>query len=477
MEPNRHIAAPGQEPPHPEHDLEKHILSVCLSDEGHLTQALDAGLSDKDFFTPGYQMLFRRMVELARAGEPLNFANFYSSLTESEIAGAGGTGAMAELGNPDAAVMASLMFGTNVRRLMGWRKSRNAWVAAREMMAGIEAGQNPDEAMRPVREMAEAEADRVADRFVTGLDALQQMMDNIGAARKAGGLAGVTTGFPALDTLTSGLQPGKYYVLGARTSVGKTALALNLAVAAARAGKRALFVTAEMAPPELVERTASIVGRVSFAAWYTPGAQPTKEKIGQMANAVKLTRQLMRGMTTDTTPDGAQDATPSTTATMLDFMDVSGLSVEAVADAIRAAHRREPLALVIVDYLQLLGTDTARAASTTVDNLSTVSRTLRDLAKSLNIPLMALAQLNRDSSKAGRAPLMVDLKGCGQIEQDANVIFLLHRPEAELPADATEDERDKVRGVTFLNVAKNRAGRTGVINMRFTGETYTFQEL
>lgn len=480
MEPNTHNGMPGQQPPHPPQDLEKHLLSACFYDGECLGRALDAGLTDKDFFTPGYRVLFQRMRERYRAGDPVTFTDFYSSLTESEIAGIGGTAGLAELSQPNAITTVSTMFDTNVSRLMRWRKNRNAWEAAREMMAGIEAGQNPDEAMRTVRELAEAEANREADRFVTGLDAVRQMMVNLDAARKAGGLAGVTTGFPALDALTSGLQPGKYYVLGARTSVGKTALALNLAVAAARAGKRALFATAEMAPPELVERTASIIGQVSFAAWYTPGAQPTKEEIRQMTRAVQRTRMLMRGIHADSPQEAAQDvgnAPLDPTATMLDFMDVSGLSVEAVADAIRAAHRREPLALVIVDYLQLLGTDTARAASTTVDNLSTVSRTLRDLAKSLNIPLMALAQLNRDSSKAGRAPLMVDLKGCGQIEQDANVIFLLHRPEAELPADTPEDEREKVRGVTYLNVAKNRAGRTGIINMHFTGATYTFKEI
>lgn len=456
METNPKNIPPGQQPPHPPQDLEKHLLSACLLDEKYLTRALDVGLSDGDFFTPGYKVLFRRMQERYRAGDPVTFTDFYSSLTESEIAGIGGTAGLAELAQPDAIISVSTMFDTNVSRLMSWRKSRRAWEAAREMQAGIEAGQNLDEAMRQVRELVEDEADD-AGGYISGKDAFALAVHYLEAAVKAGGLAGVSSGFPSLDALTSGLQPGWYYVLGARTGVGKTAFAENIALNVARGGGRVLFVTAEMTPAELVQRAFSIAGQVSFAKWFTPEAMPSKEEMHNAAEAAKRVKRII---------DGAG----------MDFVDVAGRSVEAVADAIRAAHRREPLALVIVDYLQLLHSDTQRAQATEVDNLAAVSRSLRDLAKALGVPVLAVAQLNRDCTKNNRAPVVSDLKGSGQIEQDANVILLLHREEVGMSPEATDDEQEGVRGVAQIIVAKNRAGRTGAINMRFAGATYTFQE-
>lgn len=449
MEPNRHIAVLGQKPPHVDQDLEKHILSVCLSDEGHLTQALDAGLSDKDFFRPGYQKLFRRMVELDRAGEPLNFANFYSSLTESEIAGAGGTGAMAELGNPDAAVMASLMFDTNVRRLMDWRKRHNAWETACETLAGIEAGQNPDEAMRPLRELAEGAEDCNGTRAMTCAEMVKQAVDELGAAVKADGLTGPPTGFPSLDKFTGGLQHGHYYVAGARPGVGKTALALNIALAVAKGGGRVLFLTAEMTPAQLGVRLISITGQVDMGEFRTPGRHPKNGALRQTKKACQCLKKLH-----------------------IDPLDVSGWSVEQVADAVRLEHRRAPLALVVVDYLGLLKCDTLPAQATQYDTITEVTKGLCRAAKRIDVPLLALCQLNRGAGKD--EPMLTDLRQSGQIEQDADMVLLLDRPEMRMPAG---EERDKVKGLARLIVAKNRHGEAGMeISMNFMGEYQTFTE-
>lgn len=217
-----------------------------------------------------------------------------------------------------------------------------------------------------------------------------------------GALIGVTTGMPQLDKLTCGWQAGDLIILAARPSVGKTALAVQWSVAAARSGKQVLFMSLEMTGVQLVDRIQAHVARVNANGLRDPSIL-TEVDFGKLFAAATEINDL---------------------PIMVD--ETSGLTVDAICARVRQVHAVTPLGVVFIDYLTQIKPP---KANSTADALQEITRTLKSLAKELGIPIVLLSQLNREGAKG--KPDLSNLRSSGAIEQDADTVVFIHRPNDE----------------------------------------------
>lgn len=428
---------------------EQSVLSACLLTAADTAKALEAGLDESCFSVSAYRQLFVRIRERFREGREISIQAVHDSLSKDELTALGDDGGYYSA----VSVAGSNQFLLdNVRRLHEAADKRRAREAAQEMVSALLAGQDLATALQPLQQMAEAAQEKKAAGLADSDAQWEDYRCYLHEIVACGADCGVSTGYGKLDALTGGLQRGLYYVLGARPRMGKTALALNICLNLTRSGRRVLFVSAEMSTRRLIERCVGITGRVGMASFHQPGVKLWPGNVERASTAL----------------EDLHGKLPL-------FLDVSmeSVSAEQLVDRVLALHRLQAFDLVVVDYLQRLRSDTPLAAESITANVGEVSKVLCRLARRLDIPLLALAMLNREGADG---PRMEDLRSCGEIEQDADVVALLHRPEVSLPEKATQAERDAVRGVAMLNVAKNRDGADGVLSLRFHHDCMAFEE-
>lgn len=250
---------------------------------------------------------------------------------------------------------------------------------------------------------------------------------------------GVLTGFFSIDGVLRGMRAGELIILAARTSMGKTSLAGNIFMEAAKCGHTVLFFSLEMMESEIILRLLAAVAEINLQAL----------KIGQLEDYQLRRLETARAML-------------ETLPILID--DQAGLSIQQLASRARAVAIREPVGLIVVDYLQLLG----GKGENQTQRISAVSGGLKQLSKDLNVPVLALSQLNR-TSEADSEPKLHHLRDSGAIEQDADVVLLLHRFKGG--SDSPLQNR------ACVNVAKHRNGPTGKIDLQFEGHFCRFKEL
>lgn len=259
-----------------------------------------------------------------------------------------------------------------------------------------------------------------------------------------GQITGITTGFSDLDDRTSGLQPSDLIIVAARPSMGKTAFALNLAEAAAMREKKPVSVfSMEMSAAQLAFRLISSVGRVHQHGLRNGDLQ--EEDWPRVSNAI---------------------AQLSETKIFID--DTPSLSPVELRSRARRLHRQHGgLGLIVIDYLQLMqvpGNKENRATE-----ISEISRSLKALAKELNVPVVALSQLNRSlEQRADKRPMMSDLRESGAIEQDADLIMFIYR-------DEYYNKESPDRGLAEIIIGKQRMGPTGTVKLTFLGHYTKFE--
>ena len=259
---------------------------------------------------------------------------------------------------------------------------------------------------------------------------------------KAGDVTGITSGFTDLDHQTTGFQPTELIILAARPSMGKTAFVCNIAEAVARrSGKGVLLFSLEQSNLELAERFLSITARIDGHA-------------------------LRSGTLTDAQHDAMVQASDDLSKLPLFIDDKPGRTMTQVAAIARRQHRKSPLGVVIIDYLQLIEPDDRN--SPREQQIAQISRRLKFLAKELKIPVIALAQLNRGVElREDKRPRLADLRESGSIEQDADMVMFLHRPDAYDPEDRP--------GEAEIIIAKHRSGPTGMIRLTWRKEYMRFE--
>jgi replicative DNA helicase len=426
-------------------EAEQGVLGSILLDNEVLHEVVGL-LKVEDFYRDSHQVLFRAIRDLYDQGKGIDSIILKEELIRrGELDKVGGAEAFAE-------ILGSIPHAANAKYYAEIVRQkaiiRSLIEAANEILRdGYSNTFTADELL----EASEQRVFAIAEEQVTGetievSDIITEAMDRIVARSEAKHpVSGVATGFYDLDDITSGFQPEQLIILAARPSMGKTALALNICehVAVDR-GKCVLFVSLEMGKFELVERLLCARSKLDGH----------KLRSGQHLGTRELAL-LGRGY---------EDLRPA--PLLIDDTPTRNM-LQITANARRLKLRRE-LALVVVDYIQLIDAEESRDSRQ--EQIAKISRRLKALARDLKVPVIALSQLNRAvESREDRRPRMADLRESGAIEQDADLVLLLHRPEYYDPNDQP--------GVAELIVAKNRNGATGTIKLAFLKNFMRFENL
>jgi len=436
-------------------EAEQAVLGAVLLDETAFDQVAPI-LKSEDFYALAHQHVFSAFEELARESRKIDPVLVQQRLDAKGLLGAQVPrelvfGLAASVGSSSNAAH----YAEAVNELA--RLRRMMLTAQRVVERGYEAGPRVrdflEQAQQDVFGAAQGNTLETMKPFAEAMGAALDRLEAIHARAKAGlsHVTGVPTGLPWLDDQTLGLQPGTLCILAARPSVGKTALALNIAAHAATKGeKKVVFFSLEMPSDQLALRLLSSEAKLD-------SERVSKGKLAQN----DWDRIMVQGEKLMGAPIWFDDS----------FM----LSPVELRSKCRKLKRESGLDLVVVDYLQLMHAPSDRASQSREQEIATISRSLKALAKELQVPVVALSQLNRAVEKRkGERPMLADLRESGAIEQDADVVMFLHRPdpEAEGGQDAINSDVQDIE----LILAKHRQGPTGLMSLVFFRKHTFFAE-
>ncbi len=436
-------------------EAEQAVLGAVLLDETAFDQVAPI-LKSEDFYALAHQHVFSAFEELAKESRKIDPVLVQQRLDAKGLLGAQVPrelvfGLAASVGSSANAAH----YAEAVNELA--RLRRMMLTAQRVVERGYEAGPRVrdflEQAQQDVFGAAQGNTLETMKPFAEAMGAALDRLEAIHARAKAGlsHVTGVPTGLPWLDDQTLGLQPGTLCILAARPSVGKTALALNIAAHAATKGeKKVVFFSLEMPSDQLALRLLASEAKLD-------SERVSKGKLAQH----DWDRIMVQGERLMGAPIWFDDS----------FM----LSPVELRSKCRKLKRESGLDLVVVDYLQLMHAPSDRASQSREQEIATISRSLKALAKELQVPVVALSQLNRAVEKRkGERPMLADLRESGAIEQDADVVMFLHRPEPE--AEGGQDAINSDVQDIELILAKHRQGPTGLMSLVFFRKHTFFAE-
>ena len=435
-------------PPH-SIEAEQSLLGGLLIYNEALDKVADV-VSVSDFYRQDHQIIYQHIHQLIERSQPADIVTVGESLeSNAELNTVGGLeylGLLAE-NTPTAANIRGYAQIVRERSIM-----RNLVQVGTEIVdsalspQGRDAQQLLDESGSKIFQIAEAgKNDRIGFTDIKELlPQVAERIDQLFQRDNPSDVTGVPTGYKDLDMMTSGLQPGDLVIIAGRPSMGKTSLALNIAeYVAIDTGLPAAIFSMEMASTQLVSRLIGSVGKLN----------QHKMRTGQLDD--NDWEKLSYAM-------GQLNEAPI-------FIDEgSALNPYEVRARARRLHKQcGKLGLVVIDYLQLM--ETAGSSENRATEISEISRSLKSLAKELNVPVVALSQLNRSvEQRPDKRPVMSDLRESGAIEQDADVIMFIYRDEVYNP-----ESPDK--GVAEIILAKQRNGPVGRVKLTFLGEFTKFE--
>lgn len=323
-----------------------------------------------------------------------------------------------------------------------------------------------------------AETGKYGSGFEPFTDALTAAIDMAANAyRRDGGLSGIATGFKDLDEKMGGLQPSDLLIIAGRPSMGKTALATNIAYHVARAHKT------ERRPDGSEETVDGAV--VGFFSLEMSSEQLATRIIAEQSTIPS--ERIRRGKINKDEFDRLVEASQNLQALPLYIDQTGGISIAQLAARARRLKRQKNLGLVIVDYLQLLSGSSRRSSDSRVQEITEITTRLKALAKELDVPIIALSQLSRQvENREDKRPQLADLRESGSIEQDADVVMFVFREEYYVerrePRPGTPehitwmDEMEQVEGLADAIIAKQRHGPTGTVRMQFQADVTRFSD-
>jgi replicative DNA helicase len=428
-------------------EAERSILGAVLLDNFALNAAIEKIRSD-DFFLPQHRQIFERMVQLGEKQQAIDPVTLMEDLSRrGELEAAGGAAYISQLADGLPRVTNVEHYARIVKEkavLRGLIHSAQA-IQEQALAAGEDADVILDRAESVILSLAE-------DRIKAGLIGVKELVrDNYERLNKiltdGRRVTGLSTGYVNLDNETSGLQPSEMIILAARPSMGKTALAINIAnnVAVRNREPVAIF-SLEMSKESLLVRMLASEARIDAHKFRT--GHMGKEDWGKIVNTLNGLSEA---------PLWVDDSASSTV-------------MEMGAKA-RRLKRDRGLSLIIVDYLQLVVPTSTGRQSNRQEEVSGMSRALKALAKELKVPIIVLSQLTRAPEREERKPQLSDLRESGAIEQDADVVMFINRPNF-YKTDLPEEDRAKAE----LIIAKQRNGPTGTLNFVFLARHTRFEE-
>ena len=433
-------------PPH-SIEAEQAVLGGLMLAPDALDRVADR-LAEQDFYRKDHRLIWRAINELANKGMPCDAVTLGDWFESGGLADmAGGAAYLIELANNPPSAANITAYAGIVREKSVLRQLIDAGTSI------TEDGYRPEgQSVQEVLENAEQRVFHIAESGARGKQDSVSMREAVKDAfrllseryENRGQLTGISTGFADLDEFTSGLQPSDLIIVAARPSMGKTAFALNVAETAALRNKKPVAVfSMEMSSSQLAFRLISSVGRIHQQRLRNGDLE--EEDWPRVSNAISILSEAKIFI----------DDTPS-------------LSPVELRSRARRLHRQHGgLGLIVIDYLQLMqvpGSQENRATE-----ISEISRSLKGLAKELNVPVVALSQLNRSlEQRADKRPMMSDLRESGAIEQDADVIMFIYRDEYY-----NKDTQDK--GMAEIIIGKQRNGPTGMCKLTFLGQYTKFE--
>jgi len=426
-------------------EAEQAIIGGILINNDALNQVVDL-LTPEDFYREAHTSLFEGMLELYNSGEPIDIITLSEVLRKKDLLEtAGGTDYLASLveavsTSAGAAHHAEIVKNLSVRRKL----IRQCSVISESCFQNWrETDDLLELAEQSIFDIAE---ERVREGFSSLQDVITGSFKKLESVAEVDGyVTGIPTGFRDLDRLTSGFQPSEVIIIAGRPSMGKTALALNIGYnAAERTGKGVAVFSLEMSKLQLGIRLLGFDSGI---------------------NATKLRTGFLRDQDWERLTHSANHL-----AEMPMFIDdSSAIGVLEMKAKCRRLMKKQELAMVIVDYLQLIhGRSSAESRQL---EISEISRAMKGLAKDLNVPVLALSQLNRKvEDRPNKRPQLADLRESGAIEQDADVIAFIYRDEVYHP---TSEEN---RNIAEIIIAKQRNGPTGFFKLTFLKELTLFKD-
>ncbi len=425
-------------------EAEQAVLGGILMNNDALNQVLDI-LRPEDFYKEGHSLIFEAMAGLYDQGEPIDLITLTESLKARELLEkAGGQDYLISLVDA-VSTSAGLAYHAEIIKDLSIRRKLIAScssISEQCFRRGEETEELLEKAEQSIYDIAE---ERVKEGFQSMKEVVTDSFRRLETVSAADGyVTGIPTGFTEFDKITAGLQPSDLIVIAGRPSMGKTALALNIGYnAAEKTGKAVAVFSLEMSKLQLGIR---LLG-------FDTGIDATR---------------LRTGFLRDTDWERLTHSANRLAELPIFIDDSSSITVLEMKAKCRRLKRRQDLALVIVDYLQLI--QGRRTAESRQLEISEISRALKAMAKDLNVPVLALSQLNRKvEDRPDKKPRLADLRESGAIEQDADVIIFIYRDEVYHPAN--EDNRN----VAEIIVAKQRNGPTGYFKLTFQKEITRFR--
>jgi replicative DNA helicase len=428
-------------------EAEQSVLGAILLDNDAINHAVEI-LTAEEFYRESHREIFRAMIELTDHNQAVDAITLTEALgTKGVLEQIGGPAYIGELAAfvPTAANISEYARIVHDKAVLRSLASISTAIASSAYEAPRNVDEFLDEAEHQIFEIAER---RVKQSFFSMRDVTFRAVDYVERLyHRRELITGVPTGFIDLDGLTAGLQPSDLVVIAARPSMGKTALALNIAAYVAMEADPPVgvaFFSLEMSKEQLALRMLCSYARVDSA----------RARRGTISQE-ELTRLV-------------QAAGPLTEAKIFidDSSDTNALTLKAKCRRL-ARDKSVNLGLVVVDYMQLMRA--VRPGISREKEIAEISRSLKALAKELKMPVVALSQLNRQvESRVDRRPVLADIRESGAIEQDADVIMFIYREEMYKGKDTDQ------AGMAEILVAKQRNGPTGLVKLTYISQYTTF---
>lgn len=425
-------------------EAEQSVLGALMIDPNAIIKIADT-LNLEDFYRHSHQSIYAAMMELYRKGESIDLLNLTNKLKGQKLLeGVGGSAYLTSLVNTVPAATHIV----NYAKIVKDKKTLRDLIDASNHILSL--GYNENSEVEELVDEAEQRVFKIAQRsttkeFLPVESLLQESFQRIDRLHEDNDhLRGIPTGFKDLDRLMSGLQRSDLVILAARPSMGKTTLALDICRRATAGGASAGIFSLEMSKDQLIDRL--LASEAGIDLWRLRTGQLAESDFPKLQEAFDRLAKLPL------------------------YIDDSGSStILEMRTLARRLQAERGLDLLVIDYLQLMRT--RGRIENRVQEISEISRSLKSLARELNIPILALSQLSRGvEHRPDHRPKLADLRDSGSIEQDADVVMFIYREDAYKPAT----ERTNMASIL---IEKHRNGPTGEISLFFNGANVRFEDL
>jgi len=413
-------------------ESEQAVLGSLLIDNWLMDEL---NLKVDDFSRHDHRLIYETMISMNNKSMPYDVISLYAELGDrgAEIGGMGYLGNLVKIAVPKVASAYAKIV-----------KNKSKLRKLARIGSSIAEKAHSNETATDIIDFAQTEVLTLDDdqekSVLTVTELLPDVINGIEERFNNGGeIAGMSTGFSDLDKKTSGLHNGELIIIAGRPSMGKTCLATNIARNTALNGGSALIFSLEMPSEQLINREIAAIGGINFS-------------------------NIRNGQIESNEWPRITDSVAKLNQTKFLIDDNAGLSINQIRSRSRRAKKEHGLDLIVVDYLQLM----AGEGESRTHEIELISRGLKGLAKELNVPVIALSQLNRKvDDRSNKRPVMSDLRQSGAIEQDADLILFIYR-------DEVYDKKSPDIGTAEIDIAKQRNGEIGLVRLVFQGKYCRF---